>query len=271
MTTNGHTIIPENESHCVWMDAGLVDYKLCSCGFECDSCPFDSVMRAQHRTFAQRASDEARPFTHTPASVQPQTESVETDSVEKLIAPFRSIQIPQDRIYFQSHTWMKKMNDGSVRVGIDEFLARLLQPVSAVAVVYVPSHISQGQPFAWFIRNGTTYAIHNDMSGITYASNPQLAKRPSLLTSDPLHEGWLMTLSQSCMSDPGLKFFTPQEYELFQKKEIDQLSNSIRSSVRSSAAVGATMHDGGTRIDNIEQFIGEKLYGKILSRLLGPH
>lgn len=252
------------------MDAGLVNYKLCTCGFECDSCPFDSVMRAQHRTFAQRASDEVRPSVQHEQPAPLRSDSPEIDNVERLIAPFRSIQIPQDRIYFQSHTWMKKMNDGTVRVGIDEFLARLLQPVSAVAVVYVPSHISQGQPFAWFIRNGTTYAIHNDMSGITYASNPQLAKRPSLLTSDPLNEGWLMTLSQSCMTDPGLKFFTPQEYEAALTKEVDQLAQFLRTNSRSSANVGTTMHDGGMRIENIEQFIGEKRYGKILSRLLSP-
>lgn len=271
MTTNGHTIIPENESHCVWMDAGLVNYKLCTCGFECDSCPFDSVMRAQHRTFAQRASDDVRPSAPQDQPSPLRSDSPEIDHVERLLAPFRTMQVPQDRIYFQSHTWMKKMNDGTVRVGIDEFLARLLQPVSAVALVYVPSHIGQGQPFAWFIRNGTTYSIRTDISGITYASNPALAKRPSLLTSDPYHEGWLMTLSQSCMSDPGLKFIAPHEFESFIMKETEHLSQFIRSNVRSSSVVGATMHDGGMRIENIEQFIGEKRYSKILSRLLGLH
>lgn len=271
MTTNGHTIIPENESHCVWMDAGLVNYKLCTCGFECDTCPFDSVMRAQHRTFAERASDESRPFVPSPAFAPAAAEPAGADTSEKLMIPFRAMQVPQDRIYLPSHTWMMKMNDGTVRVGIDEFLARLLQPVSAVAVVYVPSHVNQGQPFAWFIRNGTTYAIHNDISGITFASNPQLAGRPTLLTSDPYGDGWLMTLAESCITDPDLKYFTPQEYSRFQQKETEQLAQFIRSGRRSSAAVGATMCDGGSRVESIEQFIGEKRYGKFLSRLLSPH
>jgi hypothetical protein len=30
---------------CVWMSAGLVAYKLCDRGFECDGCPFDQAMR----------------------------------------------------------------------------------------------------------------------------------------------------------------------------------------------------------------------------------
>ena len=80
-----------------------------------------------------------------------------------------------------------------------------------------------------------------------------------------------MSVSQSCMSDPGLKFITPQEFDPFLVKETEQLSQFIRSNVRSSSAAGATMHDGGTRIENIEQFIGEKRYSKILSRLLSPH
>ncbi len=30
---------------CVWMSAGLVAWKLCDRGFECESCPFDQAMR----------------------------------------------------------------------------------------------------------------------------------------------------------------------------------------------------------------------------------
>lgn len=30
---------------CVWMSAGLVAYKLCDRGFECEGCPFDRAMR----------------------------------------------------------------------------------------------------------------------------------------------------------------------------------------------------------------------------------
>lgn len=30
---------------CIWMSAGLVAYKLCDRGFECDGCPFDRAMR----------------------------------------------------------------------------------------------------------------------------------------------------------------------------------------------------------------------------------
>ena len=36
---------PAGALPCVWMSAGLVAYKLCDRGFECDGCPFDQAMR----------------------------------------------------------------------------------------------------------------------------------------------------------------------------------------------------------------------------------
>lgn len=282
MGTNGHTIIPEHESHCVWMDAGLVNYKLCTCGFECDACPFDAVMRAQHRTFAQRASADARWAAHTPAAAhsepvvpstpaplpaEPNPSSV-PETIIRLLEPFHAIRTPQDRVYFRSHTWMKTMDDGTVRIGIDEFIARLLAPVSAVALVYVPSHVRQGQPFAWCIRNDATVALHADVSGLTISSNPLLASRPSLLTSDPYGAGWLLSLSAP--DEQEHTSLTPAQYDTVRQEEVERLTQYVRSSVRPSS-VPNTMNDGGQWIDSIEQFIGEKRYRRYLSGLIGPH
>jgi hypothetical protein len=38
---------PVRVEPCVWMSAGLVAYKLCDRGFECESCPFDQAMRGE--------------------------------------------------------------------------------------------------------------------------------------------------------------------------------------------------------------------------------
>lgn len=34
-------------TQCVWMQAGVVGYKLCDRGFDCDLCPFDAALRGQ--------------------------------------------------------------------------------------------------------------------------------------------------------------------------------------------------------------------------------
>lgn len=37
----------ESPTQCVWMQAGVVGYKLCDREFDCDQCPFDAALRGQ--------------------------------------------------------------------------------------------------------------------------------------------------------------------------------------------------------------------------------
>jgi hypothetical protein len=39
--------------YCVWMDAGVVNYKLCDRGFDCDRCPLDQAL---HRRPSERSA-----------------------------------------------------------------------------------------------------------------------------------------------------------------------------------------------------------------------
>ena len=38
---------------CVWMDAGVVNYKLCDRGYDCERCPLDQAL---HRRPAERSA-----------------------------------------------------------------------------------------------------------------------------------------------------------------------------------------------------------------------
>lgn len=39
-------VFPTGEKECVWMKAGVVNFKLCDHRDDCASCPFDKAMRA---------------------------------------------------------------------------------------------------------------------------------------------------------------------------------------------------------------------------------
>lgn len=248
------------------MDAGLVNYKLCNCRYECETCPFDKVMRDQHQTFAEQAAMQSGPFfpDRTPAAENPDP----ADVMDRFLAPLAELTFPEDRIYFSNHTWMRSLHDGMFMLGIDGFLAQLMYPVAGVAAIHTPSHVDRGEPFAWIIRDSATFAVHNNEKGIVSRINSRLMDHPSLVTSDPYNEGWLMSLSCSLQTPANLKFYTAVEFKDFIRQEVNELAVEMKKNRRT---IGTTMFDGGTRIDNIEKFIGEKRYNKILSRLLSPH
>ncbi len=249
------------------MDAGLVNYKLCNCSFECEACPFDKVMREQHNTFAEQAAMQSEHISSDHRIVR-ENGGDETDFVQRFLSPLQSLSFPADRIYFSNHTWMKSMHDGTFRMGIDEFLAQLIYPVTGVAAVHTPSHIGRGEPYAWLIRDSATFAVHNNEKGIASMINTRLMEHPSLVTNDPYGEGWLMNVSCSVKTPFNIKFYTSDEYKDFIREEVEDLSREMKKNKHS---VGNTMFDGGMRIENIEKFIGEKRYNKLLLRLMSPH
>src|SRR5512138_679582 len=45
MKSAGFTTVPGEEEKCIWMEAGVIDYKLCNNYYNCHSCSFDKAMK----------------------------------------------------------------------------------------------------------------------------------------------------------------------------------------------------------------------------------
>lgn len=54
----GMKVIPVGERKCIWMEAGVVSYKLCTNQFQCNSCQFDRAMSNRAQEFKQPAVQE---------------------------------------------------------------------------------------------------------------------------------------------------------------------------------------------------------------------
>lgn len=50
-------MVPGTEEKCIWMEAGVIDYKLCNNYYNCHACGFDKAMK----TAAERNADPTRP------------------------------------------------------------------------------------------------------------------------------------------------------------------------------------------------------------------
>lgn len=266
MDAHGHTIIPESENHCVWMDAGLVNYKLCTTSFRCDTCPFDGEMKKQHHSFAERAARSSQQLFSGVHPAVPEQEAA--DRITDLLRPLLTAEFPEDRIYFANHTWMKTTGRREVLVGIDRFLASLLSPVVGVATAHAPSHLHWNEPFAWIIRDSSALAVRAGQQGILSSVNPELIRNPSLLTSDPYGSGWLIVLSHAGHAMRPTVFFSSEEFR--ERSQRDTAVFKQECEVRRSIA-GMTMHDGGAPVEHLEKLIGEKRYTAIVSGLMSLH
>lgn len=271
MGTGSYTVIPEGENHCIWMDAGLVNYKLCDRNFECDFCPFERIMRSQHHPFAERAVVQSD--VETPHVVpHDASDKLFMTIIHQLIEPLKKTPLPEDRIYFSNHTWMQKLENGSYRIGINGFLGHLLQPIMGAVMVNPSSRIEKDSPFAWFIRDNETFTIHSSIPGIAAEVNSTVTAKPTLLTSDPYENGWILIMTPQSESNELSRCYSAAEFRVRLNHDVHKVESLLNSTLnKHRKEIGTSMFDGGVRIETIEQFIGEKRYLQLLFRLLRPH
>lgn len=160
---------------CVWMDAGVVAFRLCDRGFACDECPFDACMRG----------------------VEPSADAAAAPDR----APAAAWAFPADRLYAPGHLWVQVVRDRRVRIGIDACAARALTAVREVRAEPAGSPLERSQRFCTLVVDGGELPIDAPIGGSVARWNDALAASPSLVATDPYGAGWLAELDVAARAD----------------------------------------------------------------------
>lgn len=96
--------------------------------------------------------------------------------------------------YHPGHSWALTEAPGVVRIGVDDFAARVAGNVNAVTLPRANSWVRQGQQVIRLRRDGREITLCSPVEGTVLAVNPSILEKPSLITSDPYGDGWLMTI-----------------------------------------------------------------------------
>lgn len=164
---------------CVWMCAGLLSYKLCERGFDCDRCPLDAALRGRLGSFPSRPSS-------------PLGRRVDRDL------------FPPDRLYADGHLWVKAATHGDGkgwRVGLDAFAAAVAG--CAVAVRWPPpgAALPRGGLLCELdLGLGEPLPLASPLGGTLSRVNEDLRERPGQAVAEPYGAGWLVEIRGL---DPG--------------------------------------------------------------------
>jgi len=102
--------------------------------------------------------------------------------------------LPANLAYHPGHTWVLRESPKLVRVGVDDFAARLLGEIDGVELPARGRWLRQGEK-GWAVdRQGHRFAMLSPMEGEVVEVNPKVVADPSLLHKDPYGVGWLVAV-----------------------------------------------------------------------------
>lgn len=94
--------------------------------------------------------------------------------------------------YHQGHAWARKSGNGLMRVGVDDFVLKLLGPVTGVVLPTTGALLEEGEP-AWDVEvDGRSIPILSPVDGVVVARNTELLQSADSLNRDPYDRGWVM-------------------------------------------------------------------------------
>lgn len=102
--------------------------------------------------------------------------------------------IPEDLLYAPNHEWIRRQDDGTLRVGITDFAQDALGDVVFVDLPDVGRDLGSGEPFGEIESTKSVSDIYAPTNGEIVEANEELEDQPDLVNQDPYGEGWMIVL-----------------------------------------------------------------------------
>ncbi len=218
------------ENECIWMKAGVVNFKLCDNNYDCFHCAFDKGM--QKTLNSRKPADPDKPFVHWSEALQNKYKGVDRPCRHALTGRVKApkictsnyecyhcaydqlldemdaagigkrphytlasgYRVADDYYYHPGHAWIRFEHSGRVRMGLDEFSTRLFGVADTIDLPSVGVDLKQTQVGLSIIRDGQRADFLSPVSGTVLALNHQALKTPKICHADPYDQGWLMII-----------------------------------------------------------------------------
>ncbi len=117
--------------------------------------------------------------------------------VEPRYRKVSGFQVADDYYYHIGHSWAHLEKDGIVRVGIDDFTARVFGPADTIALPAVGSTLKQGEVGWVLARNDHKAPMQAPVTGTVVDVNNSIKARSDMVNNDPYGRGWLFLMKPS--------------------------------------------------------------------------
>ncbi len=216
------------ENQCIWMKAGVVNYRICDNAYDCNHCAFDTGMRkamgnaeapeharakppwvqmlkaeyrgaarpCRHYLTGRIAAPKLCPFDYECSHCAFDQMLDDADRLQELVAPAylsaSGYRLAEGYYYHPGHTWARFEHGGRVRVGFDDFGGRLFGKLSHIALPPLGQSLKQGRIGLSIRRQANQAAVLSPISGTVLQTNDQVVHNPRMVHTDPYRTGWLL-------------------------------------------------------------------------------
>jgi glycine cleavage system H lipoate-binding protein len=177
---------------------------------------------------------------------------------------------PGGLFFDRSHTWAFMEKDGSVRIGVDDFLVHVTGPVTRVDLKKPGSRVKKGEGMVKLIQYGKQIEIRSPLSGKVLLQNSALLEKSGLLNNAPYSDGWVYLVEPDNWLSEIRGYFMGEPYREWIRAEITRLKDFFSKGIAllMGGVPSPVIQDGGeVRYGILEEF-GPEIWEEFQSRFI---
>ena len=187
------------------------------------------------------------------APEETQAPSVRPRLVPAVVAGFA---LPDNLRYHPGHTWAVSETADLVRVGIDDFAAKLTGGVTSIDIPERGQWIRQGQRIIAMHHDGREIALVSPIEGTVVDINQKAIDDPKLAQQDPYGDGWLLAVN----SPDAKTNFRNLLGGSVARRWMDDAAARLRAI---AVPAGAVAQDGGVAVNNVIEQLPQADWDKL--------
>ncbi len=206
---------PPWKQPCLHHMKGKIEFRACNNAYNCRDCDFDQYFYDQYAVHAV---------------VKP----VEVLSIH-------GFKVPHGYYLHKGHSWVKIEESSTVRVGIDDFVLRLLGPFDGIVSPLMGKEVRRGQPDIMLKRGREVAKMLSPVTGVVTAINADLRENGDLTGEDPYSKGWVMRVQTDNLRGDLKDLSIGDETTAALEKDVDRLYEIIEETAGPLAADGGLL------------------------------
>lgn len=204
------------------------------------------------------------------ALIQVARKTVETESPKSFIPrPItdEDVFIPSGVFLHPKHTWAHILQSGKVKVGIDDFIAKIIGTIDRIALPAVGDVIKQGQTFFSINSGNKKLEFVAPVSGKIIQVNNDLLETPALL-KEPYNFGWFAVIEPVNLSSNLMNLKIAEDAIDWLTSEFRHFREFLVATANGQRFAVQTLPDGGLPAANILNQLSEEHWKRFQNEFL---
>ncbi|HUN65003.1 MAG TPA: hypothetical protein VMW43_02810 [Bacteroidota bacterium] len=169
------------------------------------------------------------------------------------------VRLPDGIFFTKSHTWLNLFPSGKVRLGVDDFVGRMIENPEVVLLKRSGDQVSRGEPILALKDRGHLLTLRAPIDGDVVDINEELQKRPELMKEMLFSDGWAYTIKPSKFAElKGLLLGT--ETQQWMRDEFARLRDFFAGATATAQLSPAYLQDGGAPVAGIMNDMNENVW-----------